>query len=425
MKLDLPYVHQPAGKSHRRYRRKVPEAFRPVVGKAWIIIPLGNTDAEVVRHWPKAHAQAEKMLRTAATGKQPEQAPMTALERYRWATRHVADWGIDPKHVDIVADDIRDNKPHTPDNIALYQALVTPDRKPEATLTDAVRLYLKDRVEGTPDEVKKRQRVERVHGHIKTALGRDPEIRSLTRPDAREVKNYMLSLTSPSTVKRYMNDIRAIISHGIRELDLRDAMNPFNGLEVKLDGYRKDDRKPFSDAQLKAAHRRIIGHASADLQRIWRVLKGTGCRLSEVAGLLTEDVHLEGEFPYLDIQPHPHRRLKNNGSARWVPLIGDALDAAREAVRATNGRFLFPNYAERRTQASAALMKQVRAVVADPKVTIHSLRHTIKDRLISAEVPTGVQDLILGQSSGAVSENYGGPLSRLKVAKRALEKALG
>lgn len=48
----------------------------------------------------------------------------------------------------------------------------------------------------------------------------------------------------------------------------------------------------------------------------------------------------------------------------------------------------------------------------------------IKDRLIAAELPNGVHGLILGQSSGAVSEDYGGPVSRLKVATRALEKAL-
>lgn len=427
MQIDFPYVQQPSGKKHYRYRRKVPDFLRQALGKTEIIKPLGSTHAEVLRHYDRVHKEAEAEIKAAMRGKPKKAREKTALEKYQWATRQIAEWGpMDEAAADILADHLEETgQPE------LYQALVVPDRKqPEPTLADAVKLYLKDRVEGTADETKKQQRVERVQGHVEKATGRkDPALTSLTRADARETRDHMLSLDiAPSTVHRYLNDLRAIITHAIKEMDLRGAVNPFNGLEVKKQTLAKEDRKPFSEAQLKAARARVKGHASVDLQRIWRMLEQTGCRLAEVTGLTVADVHVDGELPYLDLKFHSHRRLKNAGSVRRVPLVGDALKAAKEAREAAGDRaLLFPTYAREggATAASATLMKHVRKAVTDRKVTVHSLRHTLKDRLVKADVAEAVQNMILGHSSGAVSEAYGGPQARLEVATRALTKALG
>ena len=111
-----------------------------------------------------------------------------------------------------------------------------------------------------------------------------------------------------ATVHRYLNDLRAIITHAIKEQDLRDAVNTFNKLEVKKGIgtiVSQGCRKPFTEAQLRATRARVLGHASLDLQRIWRLLEGTGCRLAEVTGLTVEDVHLSRDTPYLDLKFHP------------------------------------------------------------------------------------------------------------------------
>lgn len=150
--------------------------------------------------------------------------------------------------------------------------------------------------------------------------------------------------------------------------------------------------------------------------------------MAEVAGLLVTDVALDHRNPHVDLVVHPHRRLKTAGSVRKVPLIGDALQAAREAVGAAgDGPLLFASYGRERgpDAASAILMKHVRKVVADKKVTVHSLRHSMKDRLRLAGVETGTIDDVLGHSSGRVSERYGGDEARLEVATVAIKKAFG
>ncbi len=76
------------------------------------------------------------------------------------------------------------------------------------------------------------------------------------------------------------------------------------------------------------------------------MLEGTGCRLAEIAGLLVADVKHDHENPHVDLVFHPHRLLKNKGSTRKVPLVGDALPAVREAVDSVGGSFLFAQYVE-------------------------------------------------------------------------------
>jgi integrase len=195
---------------------------------------------------------------------------------------------------------------------------------------------------------------------------------------------------NPATARRYLNVIRAIVTHGIREFGLRGATNPFDRLEVKIDAVAKDERKPFTAAQLKATSDRVANFANADLQRIWRILKGTGARLAEVTGLLVSDVSVDGKHPFLDLVFHPHRRLKNKGSIRRVPLIGDALSATREALSAVgNSPFLFKTYSKGSKGANAAsnaLMKHVRKITDDRKVVVHSLRHNIEDGFTLASV---------------------------------------
>lgn len=434
-----------------RYRRPVPLPLQRAVGRANIVRFLGKTEQEAIAAYAKVHAFAENLLERARGNVVVEP---TEFEAHRSAVKTVrkmgfdndrkrprfepeqepdADWQAREKAVEKLArkynpdqdEDFDFSKLVTLEDTMVARALImSPHRQPLPTLDDARRLYLRERV--GPHKAKT-QGVDRVVGYVRKVMGKDPILEKITRLDARDVRDQMLDeINSPATVKRYLNTLRAIINFGIAEFDL-NARNPFTGLEVKLDGVRKDDRRPFSAAEIEKARYRVLSHASADLQRVWRILQGTGCRVSEVTGLLVADVVLEHEHPHIDLAVHEHRRLKTAGSVRKVPLLGDALDAAREAVGAAGEHpALFRDYARLRggDSASAALMKHVRYAVPDPKVTTHSLRHNMKDWLLEAGVSLDVRDLVLGQSSGAVSERYGGDSARLKVAHEALGKAL-
>ncbi len=453
MMIELKHVQKRQG--HYRYRRKIPAPLRVIIGKGEIVIPLGSAERDVLSRYAAAHRDAERLLEQAAvqlnTGSEVE--AVSAFELYRNAKRRLRELGFNPAwdgrwegpddpegHArSAKGDEVLGRYPEgeegeaigiTPADEALVRLLFNgeAERRPDILLSDAKRLYVQERVRGKATEVQGIQRAERAVGHVLEALGHDPALTKLSRTDARSVRDHMLKLDmSAATVRRYLNDVKAMINHALTEFDLRNAINPFNGLEVKLDVLPKEARQPFSDQQLIAARRRVLAQARGDLQLIWRILESTGCRLAEVAGLLASDVLLEHDCPHLSLVFHSHRRLKNKGSVRKVPLIGDALEAARTAKeQAGSGLYLFPAYAGPRGSdaVSAALMKHVRAAVADPKVVVHSLRHTVTDWLRLAGATVAEQDLVLGRSAGRVGEAYGGDLARLRVASGALAAAL-
>ncbi len=53
-------------------------------------------------------------------------------------------------------------------------------------------------------------------------------------------------------------------------------------------------------------------------------------------------------------------------------------------------------------------MKSLRATgINDPRKSIHSIRHTVKQQLRDAGCPKDVRDAIQGHASNSISENYG------------------
>ncbi|NEJ23188.1 hypothetical protein GR247_23845, partial [Rhizobium leguminosarum] len=75
--------------------------------------------------------------------------------------------------------------------------------------------------------------------------------------------------------------------------------------------------------------------------------------------------------------------------------------------------------------ASAALMKNVRKTVTDPKVTVHSLRHNMQDRMLRAGVDEHDRKLVLGHSVAGEANRYGSDEARLVATTRAMKQALG
>lgn len=310
---------------------------------------------------------------------------------------------------------------------------------PERTLEGARNLYLNDKLgKGVgPHNREGRVRLDRVFSRLEAALGKSASalaLAGLKRDDARKVRDHMLQTKkrgggtlSPESVKREMDILSAVITYALVEFELEDVVkNPFKALPIgnptkdKLADIEKRD--PLPDVTVSAVQDRLQG----ELLHIWRLLAGTGCRLAEVTGLRLEDIRIEGEaVPHMRVTWHEGRRLKTKASLRAVPLVGDALDAAKEARRVTgDGETLFPRYARPRgaDAASAILMKHLRKVTTNPRHVVHSLRHSMKDRLREAGVEKTIQDIVLGHASSSIGEIYGSEAAKLTVAHRALLK---
>ena len=63
--------------------------------------------------------------------------------------------------------------------------------------------------------------------------------------------------------------------------------------------------------------------ANDDMRWLVALLSDTGMRLGEAVGLSLEDVHMDDKTPYIDITPHPWRRLKTKMcSIGWRSPVG-------------------------------------------------------------------------------------------------------
>jgi integrase len=457
MGLVLKHVQRTKSGSFE-YRRRVPKDVAGVITKTEFKRKLGDSQKEALAAYPRFHAEVEREIAEAKAGKVQFLAGGSEREAYAEALRRRADLiavGATVEALEHEADSLVDKYPQdnwkplgvSPvDHHAINLMRLGPDRHrpPEPTLGDARKLYLKEHLGADADSraVGLANRV--IDGAI-AALGRDPVLSSISRDDARAVRDHMLDRVkvtgrgvggkvSTSTVERELSIIAAIINFAMREFDLADAVkNQFSQLPVakaaKGQGQKASDKRdPLPPEVLTATRQRIIAKASPELACLWRLIEGTGCRIAEVSGLRVEDVDASGDLPHIRIEPNELRGLKTESSRRVVPLVGDALDAAREVLKLPRGGPMVFSYGRKRGSdaASAALMKHIRAVSGDEKHVIHSLRHNMKDRLMLAEVSSLDQNLILGHAQGGVGDRfYGGGVAKLKATTRAMKRAFG
>jgi integrase len=105
------------------------------------------------------------------------------------------------------------------------------------------------------------------------------------------------------------------------------------------------------------------------------------------------------------------RSLKTASSARIIPLVGSAKWAAeRILAQPDDSEFAFPNYNDgvctNANSASAALNKWLNTKIGQG-YTIHSFRHSMRDRLRAVECPSDIIDQIGGWLTQGVGASYG------------------
>jgi integrase len=187
----------------------------------------------------------------------------------------------------------------------------------------------------------------------------DRPIDGYSSSDAAALRDAMLDKgLSIASVKRNFSTIRSIINLTISEQGL-DCGNAFARAFMPEEDRQR--RLPIPIACIRAIQS-DCQNIDDDMRWLVALLSDTGMRLGEAVGLSVEDVHLNDETPHINLIPHPWRRLKNRGSERCIPLVGEALWAASRAIDdASRSSFLFPRYnrgsSSNANSASAAIKK--------------------------------------------------------------------
>jgi len=248
----------------------------------------------------------------------------------------------------------------------------------------------------------------RACGYLIDVAG-DKELGLYTRADALAFRDGLRKKgLVGSSVGRLLNCLTAVFNFNVHELDLK-LQNPFSGVFLdKKAGTKK--RQSITVPQIHQIQTACMVEDD-DIRWLVSLISDTGMRLAEAAGLLRDDIDLSGNIPVVHVRPHPWRTLKTDSSKRTIPLVGQSLWAAKRIVAVTKlGDFAFARYNKvevtNSNSASASINKWLRPFIS-PDCSLHSFRHSMRDRLRAVECPADVVDQIGGWTTSGIGQAYG------------------
>ena len=278
--------------------------------------------------------------------------------------------------------------------------------KDDHSLKASVAVYL--RLKGNSRPTTFEAAVRRSCGYLIDCCGMK-NLDEYVRSDATKFRDYLFAKgLNGASVARIFGTVRAVINLALSEFGL-SIVNPFSNVYFdQSQGVKK--RIPVKPEDIEKVQQECY---KADDEKRWLIalIADTGIRLGEGAGLLRSDFVEQDGILCVNIRPHPWRSLKTASSERLVPLVGSSKWAAeRILAQSTESRFAFPNYNDgQRTNAnsaSAALNKWLKSKIGRG-YTIHSFRHSMRDRLRAVECPSEVIDQIGGWLTHGVGNSYG------------------
>jgi integrase len=219
------------------------------------------------------------------------------------------------------------------------------------------------------------------------------------------------------TVNKYLGAVHMLMQWACDNGYRQD--NPAAKMKVPLGRRPKDQRRPFTAAEL----RMLFGPAYAPLRgaRRWLPLVAlyTGARLEELAQLQVTDIRRVRGVRVIAIEPGNGKRLKSRSAERLIP-VHPALErtgflrfvASIRRANPTGGR-LFPELRPgARGDLSQGFSKWYgryrRALgIVGADVGMHAFRHCFADGLRAAGVEPELRNTLLGHAQGHVGARYG------------------
>lgn len=411
-----------------RFRRDIPEHLHEVIGKKRFNKVLGRSYREAMKTYSQALRDFDSLI-AAHSSTTPDRETILGLVQNAFgveASMNLARGQVD-ENLEYALMDLGDRLEAQGSLPREITAKVYSGTLPDMVLSlgDCLDRYwahkrtgddAKDRL---PKNVIDRAKVGLVEALGDKAVNHGP-VGSITRKDVNRFRDNLLAKLKPSSVQRSLGVVRTALNFCIKEDDL-DIRNPFADVIIKGATATKDDRLPLSPEEVSLLNRTF--EAPDDICALWTTLRDTGARMSEIVYLTVGDVSLQDKT--VRIGPNALRgTLKTTSSVRTIPL-SDAALSKLQALRQgkEDDAPIFDRYAKPRGAdgASQVLMKRLRKHIVDKKKTVHSLRHSMKDKLRNAGVQEELAKAIMGHSDGSVASRYGSGYSS-EVMRKALER---
>ena len=324
-----------------RYFRRVPADVEAAIGrKVWLQRFDSTTPLAIVEHEAKRlAARHDDLIRRARAGEVLDKDLVATAEQHaaKWRNESPAKLYEFLAYLAEQGSDQQANASDLADGIFINAVEHGGNYRPPSNAMTISAAYGRDveQYGGDRDETPNKYAAESF-----IAFATDKPITEITRGD---VTTWLAKIEedglAPGTIKRRLGAIRAMVNRAFLDTDY-EGRNPFEKHKIKNGGGNVDDRLPFNKAMLDKIDSHIatnkrLGH---ETKNIIRLMKGTGGGPAEIGGLALADVMPNADIPYLWIRANSVRGLKTEVRDRRIPLIGEVLDAAKDAVKRATAR---------------------------------------------------------------------------------------
>jgi len=249
----------------------------------------------------------------------------------------------------------------------------------------------------------------------------DLPVAEIAREDVRAFRDHRGEALRASTLNiKVMSRLVSFFNH-CREEGWVSKL-PTNKLRVRDPIAKRDKRRSFTLAELQ----HVFGpewkrYCAGDDHKFHcgRLLLATGARAEEIAQIRVRDLVIGKKRIAVRLtDEHPEQRLKNAASRRIVPLHSALLPSFRRYVRKIEREgheWVFHQWTRTPTQPRSSPIVTTFGTylrkncgIADRRVVLHSLRHTVKQQLQEAGAPDFlISDLLGHVGQGETHGTYG------------------
>lgn len=429
---------------HWHYNRRVPSRFLPFETRRRIRVSLKTKSLDTARSRRDALMEADDLYWASITGIDDEAVGenaaalqrQVAARRYKAASLRALARGftyipaadlagigdIDDIVARVRAVDSKDTGGKSAVEASEAEAVLGGVELPSVTVSEAFDLYCNeiaiDELMSKSEMQKKLWRKTKLRGvqYFIDLVG-DKPIGAITRQDGLQYYNWWKDrlierpgrpTLSANTANRDIGNMRVLYDAYFKHIGEEDRANPFRNLSFKAKK-TKGEVPPFEDTWVrqKILVAGLFDGVNDEASHIIYALIETGCRPSEIANLLAEDIFLDHDVPHIRIRPKRRREIKTTASVREIPLVGVSLDAIRAFPEG------FPRYRDKPDLLSANLMKafKVRRLFPTPNHKIYSFRHSFEKRMLEAGIDHDLRLTLMGHTNKRPAYGDGGSLA--------------
>lgn len=260
----------------------------------------------------------------------------------------------------------------------------------------------------------KNPRIKAINNFIK--IVEDKNISDITHHDLILLRDWWLGRMKTDdikadTVNKDFTHLKGVLetvsTHEGIEMDVEKL---FKKIPIKEDDRRTREAYPTSFIKDEIFNAKNLKDLDEEARNILFVCANIGARPIEIVNLEKEDICLDGDVPYVHIQPRKGYSLKTKESERRLPLVGNVLSVFEKYNRG------FKEYYSNSDKLSLNINKWLSSNNLRPTQghSLYSFRHSFQDRLNALELPDRFQCQLMGHKFKRPKYGGGGSLSHLQ-----------